>query len=90
MSSPAVNSHGVRTGRRGSGGLRAGYERPMQLTGTPFFALTVILVLISIAVAVALWGRKVRGPKPVQYLVRLIVILFCQATAVTMVFVMEH
>ncbi|MFB7666679.1 alpha/beta hydrolase [Kitasatospora sp. NPDC056138] len=44
---------------------------------------------ISIAVAMLLWGR-VRGPKPLQFLTRLIMILFTQITAVLMVFVMVN
>ncbi|GAA1947596.1 alpha/beta hydrolase [Kitasatospora viridis] len=61
----------------------------MQLTGQPFLILTIILVPVSIVLALLLWGR-VRGPKPVQLLSRLVMILFCQATAVTMVFVMVN
>ncbi|MDH6139656.1 enterochelin esterase-like enzyme [Kitasatospora sp. GP30] len=61
----------------------------MQLTGQPFLILTIILVPVSILLAMLLWGR-VGGPKPVQFLARLIMILFCQATAVTMVFVMVN
>lgn len=61
----------------------------MQLTGTPFFVLTVILVPISIAVALLFWGR-VKGPKPVRVLSRLVMILFCQVTAVLTVFVMVN
>ncbi|MFJ9695206.1 alpha/beta hydrolase [Kitasatospora sp. NPDC101183] len=61
----------------------------MQLTGTPFFILTVILVPVSIAVALLFWG-KVRGPNPVRVLSRLVMIMFCQVTAVLMVFVMVN
>ncbi|MDH6119906.1 esterase family protein [Kitasatospora sp. GAS204B] len=61
----------------------------MQLTGQPFLILTIILVPVSIAVAMLLWGR-VRGPKPLQALVRLVMLLFCQATAVMMIFVMVN
>ncbi|MFJ5921750.1 alpha/beta hydrolase [Kitasatospora sp. NPDC092948] len=61
----------------------------MQLTGTPFLILTIILVPISIAVALLLWGR-VRGPQPVQVLSRIVMLLFCQITAVTTVFVMVN
>ncbi|WUK15042.1 esterase family protein [Kitasatospora sp. NBC_00374] len=61
----------------------------MQLTGTPFLVVTIILVPISIAAALLLWGR-VPGPRPVQILSRLVMILFCQVTAVTMVFVMVN
>lgn len=61
----------------------------MQLTGTPFLVLTIILVPVSIAVALLLWGR-VRGPKPVQALSRVVMLLFCQIAAVMMVFVMVN
>jgi enterochelin esterase-like enzyme len=61
----------------------------MQLTGQPFLILTIILVPVSIAVALLLWGR-VKGPKALQALARLAMLLFCQATAVTMVFVMVN
>lgn len=61
----------------------------MQLTGTPFLLCTIVLVPISIAVALLLWG-KVRGPRPVRILSRLAMILFCQVTAVLMVFVMVN
>ncbi|MER8182092.1 alpha/beta hydrolase-fold protein [Kitasatospora sp. NPDC094015] len=61
----------------------------MQLTGTPFLIVTIILVPVSIAAALLLWGR-VRGPKPVQVVSRLAMILFCQVTAVTTVFVMVN
>ncbi len=61
----------------------------MQLTGTPFFICTVFLVPISIAVAMWFWGR-VKGPRPVRVLSRLAMIVFCQATAVIMVFVMVN
>ncbi|MFH8380413.1 alpha/beta hydrolase [Kitasatospora sp. NPDC018058] len=61
----------------------------MELTGTPFFILTVILVPVSITVALLFWG-KVRGPQPVQILSRLVMIMFCQVTAVLMVFVMVN
>ncbi|MEU9127167.1 alpha/beta hydrolase-fold protein [Kitasatospora sp. NPDC048540] len=61
----------------------------MQLTGTPFLVVTIILVPISIAAALLLWGR-VRGPRPVKLLSRTAMILFCQLTAVTTVFVMVN
>ncbi|MFF1905844.1 alpha/beta hydrolase [Kitasatospora sp. NPDC058218] len=44
---------------------------------------------ISIAVALLLWS-KVRGPRPVRILSRLAMIVFCQITAVTTVFVMVN
>lgn len=59
----------------------------MQLTGTPFLVLTIILVPVSIAVALLLWGR-VGGPQLVRVLARVVMLLLCQATAVTLAFVM--
>ncbi|WP_344340687.1 alpha/beta hydrolase [Kitasatospora putterlickiae] len=44
---------------------------------------------VSIAVAMWFWGR-VKGPEPVRVLSRLAMIVFCQATAVVMVFVMVN
>ncbi|MFC8448068.1 alpha/beta hydrolase [Kitasatospora sp. NPDC057223] len=61
----------------------------MQLTGTPFLICTIILVPVSIAAAMLLWGR-VRGAKPLKVLSRLAMLLFCQLTAVLMVFVMVN
>ncbi|WP_371478311.1 alpha/beta hydrolase [Kitasatospora sp. NBC_00315] len=61
----------------------------MQLTGTPFFICTIVLVPISIAVAMLFWG-KVRGPQPLRVLSRLAMLLLCQLTAVLMVFVMVN
>jgi enterochelin esterase-like enzyme len=76
-------------GKRGPGGRQPGYENLMQLTGTPFLIVTILLVPISIAAALLLWGR-VRGPQPVQILSRLVMLLFCQLTAVLMVFVLVN
>ncbi len=59
----------------------------MQLTDTSFLVFTIILVLVSIAATMLLWGR-VGGPPAVRILSRLIMLLFCQATAVTTAFVM--
>ncbi|MFD7733074.1 alpha/beta hydrolase [Kitasatospora phosalacinea] len=64
-------------------------ETHMQLTGTPFLILTIVLVPVSIAVALLLWGR-VRGPRPFQALSRIVMLLFCQLTAVLTVFVMVN
>ncbi|MDH6580333.1 alpha/beta hydrolase-fold protein [Kitasatospora sp. MAP5-34] len=79
----------------------------MQLTGTPFFILTIVLFLGSIAVAVLQWGKaagrrpvvetgrrrgrgRSSGPGPLRFAGYLGMILFCQATAVTLVFVMVN
>ncbi|MFE7593983.1 esterase, partial [Kitasatospora sp. NPDC057512] len=44
---------------------------------------------MSITVALLFWG-KVGGPQPVRYLTRIVMIMFCQVTAVLMVFVMVN
>ncbi|MFJ6383261.1 alpha/beta hydrolase [Kitasatospora sp. NPDC092039] len=44
---------------------------------------------MSITVALLFWG-KVGGPRPVRYLTRIVMIMFCQVTAVLMVFVMVN
>lgn len=61
----------------------------MQLTGTPFLILTILLVPVAMATALLLWS-KVRGPEPVKALSRVVMILFCQITAVLMIFVMVN
>ncbi|MDH6114537.1 enterochelin esterase-like enzyme/preprotein translocase subunit SecG [Kitasatospora sp. MAP12-15] len=87
----------------------------MQLTGTPFFILTIILFMASIGLAMLQWGRGrgggaageggravggrgraasrrrgSSGPGLLRTLGYLGTILLCQATAVTMVFVMVN
>lgn len=79
----------VSQGERARDGGRSGYENLMQLTGTPFLLCTILLVPVSIAAALLLWER-VRGPRPARVLTRLVMILFCQVTAVVMVFVMVN
>jgi enterochelin esterase-like enzyme len=79
----------------------------VELTGTPFFILTIVLFVASIALAVAYWGRgrgvsadvqagrrrgrgRARrgggGASPLGYLGSLGTVLFCQVTAITMLF----
>ncbi|MFB7664376.1 alpha/beta hydrolase [Kitasatospora sp. NPDC056138] len=82
----------------------------MNLTGTPFYILTIVLFLVSIAVAMAQWGRGRRGDSnrrgrrggsrsrapegggrgPLRFVGHLATILFCQSSAVLMVFVMVN
>ncbi|GAB2746503.1 hypothetical protein [Kitasatospora kifunensis] len=61
----------------------------MKLTGTPFLILSILLVPLSIALLMALWGR-LGGPKAVQAAGRLGLVLFAQVTAVVMVFVLVN
>ncbi|MFD3512807.1 alpha/beta hydrolase [Streptomyces sp. NPDC058657] len=58
----------------------------MSLTGTPFFATAVALLVLAVVLPLALWSR-VRGPAVVRGAVRLLMLLFAQVTAITVVFV---
>ncbi|MBT2384882.1 esterase family protein [Streptomyces sp. ISL-11] len=61
----------------------------MSLTGTPFFLTTIALVVVALALPLALWGR-IGGPGLVRHATRLFMLLFAQATAITMVFVIVN
>ncbi|WP_342775456.1 alpha/beta hydrolase [Streptomyces tateyamensis] len=61
----------------------------MKLTGTPFLVLSVLLVPLSVVVLMTVWAR-VRGPRALQTAGRLGLVLFAQATAVLMVFVLVN
>lgn len=80
---------GTRTGERRPGRPATRIRELMQLTGTPFLIVTILLVPLSIAAALVLWGR-VGGPVPLQVLTRLIMLLLCQTTAVLLVFVLVN
>ncbi|MCC9306943.1 esterase family protein [Kitasatospora sp. RB6PN24] len=75
----------------------------MELTGTPFFVLTIVLFVASIALALAYWGRgrgdqeapggrrrgrgrRSGGATPLGYAGSLGTVLFCQLTAIAVVF----
>jgi enterochelin esterase-like enzyme len=58
----------------------------MSLTGTPFFLLTVALVLLAVVALVAAWNR-IPGPTPAKITARVGLTLFSQAAAVLMVLV---
>ncbi|MFJ2577992.1 alpha/beta hydrolase [Kitasatospora aureofaciens] len=61
----------------------------VKLTGTPFFLLSIILVPLSIALLMYFWNR-VSGPQPLRFGSRLLMVLFAQVTAVTLVFVVVN
>ncbi len=61
----------------------------MSLTGTPFLITTIVLAAIAVVLPLALWSR-VRGPALVRGAVRLLMVLFAQATAITLVFLMVN
>ncbi|WP_405806660.1 esterase family protein [Streptomyces sp. NBC_00210] len=58
----------------------------MNLTGNTFFVITIVLVVIAVLLPLLLWGR-LRGPALVRGAIRLVMVLFAQATAITVVFV---
>ncbi|MFG2285635.1 alpha/beta hydrolase [Streptomyces sp. NPDC048595] len=61
----------------------------MSLTGTPFLLTSVALLLVAVVVPLALWGR-IAGPALVRGLARLLMLLFAQVTAITLVFVLVN
>ncbi|MFF9477859.1 alpha/beta hydrolase [Streptomyces sp. NPDC014733] len=61
----------------------------MSLTGTPFFLTSLLLLVVAIVLPLALWSR-IAGPRPVRGAVRLAMLLFAQATAITLVFVLVN
>ncbi|WP_037608266.1 alpha/beta hydrolase [Streptacidiphilus rugosus] len=56
----------------------------MSLTGTPFFVLTVVLVIGALTALFLLWNR-IPGPQPLRLASRFGLALFSQITAVVMV-----
>ncbi|MFJ6695984.1 alpha/beta hydrolase [Streptomyces sp. NPDC091272] len=58
----------------------------MSLTGTPFLVTAIALLAGAVVLPLALWAR-VRGPAVARGLVRLLMLVFAQVTAITVVFV---
>ncbi|MDO0936794.1 alpha/beta hydrolase-fold protein [Streptomyces sp. DG2A-72] len=61
----------------------------MSLTGTPFLYTLVALSLVAIALPLVLWSR-IRGPRALRALARMLMLLFAQGTAVALVFVLVN
>lgn len=61
----------------------------MSLTGTPFLYTTVVLALVALILPLLLWSRM-RGPRPLRTAARVLMLLFAQGTAVTLVFVLVN
>ncbi|QTE01039.1 alpha/beta hydrolase [Streptomyces cyanogenus] len=61
----------------------------MSLTGTPFLYLTVVLSVVALVLPLVLWSRM-RGPRPLRAAARVLMLLFAQGTAVTLVFVLVN
>jgi enterochelin esterase-like enzyme len=58
----------------------------VSLTGTPFFTLTVAVLVLATALLVLVWNR-IPGPRPVRYAGRLGATVFSQITAVVVALV---
>ncbi|WP_405885770.1 esterase family protein [Streptomyces sp. NBC_01136] len=61
----------------------------MSLTGTPFLLTTIVLVAVALALPLVLWSR-IPGPAPVRSAARMLMLLFAQGTAITLVFVLVN
>ncbi len=61
----------------------------MSLTGTPFLYTTIALAVIALVLPFALWTRM-KGPKALRAAARALMLLFAQATAITLVFVLVN
>jgi enterochelin esterase-like enzyme len=58
----------------------------MSLTGTPFFVLTVVVMIAAMALLAFVWNR-IPGPRPVRYAGRMGATMFSQIAAVVVVLV---
>ncbi|MEU9480476.1 alpha/beta hydrolase-fold protein [Streptomyces sp. NPDC048191] len=56
----------------------------MSLTGTPLFHLLIAATIVCVA-ATIMFCSRVKGPRPLRWLVRLVMILLCQLTAICVV-----
>jgi enterochelin esterase-like enzyme len=61
----------------------------MSLTGTPFLYTTIVLCVVALVLPLVLWSR-VRGPQALRAVVRVLMLLFAQTTAVTLVFLLVN
>ncbi|MFF4900754.1 alpha/beta hydrolase [Streptomyces sp. NPDC001068] len=61
----------------------------MSLTGTPFLYTTIVLSVVALIIPLVLWSRM-RGPRAVRAAARVLMLLFAQATAVTLIFVLVN
>lgn len=61
----------------------------MSLTGTPFLYTTIVLSVVALILPLVLWSR-LRGPQPLRTAARVLMLLFTQGTAVTLVFVLVN
>ncbi|MEY9876905.1 enterochelin esterase-like enzyme [Streptacidiphilus sp. MAP12-33] len=58
----------------------------MSLTGTPFFVVTLVVMIVAMALLAVVWNR-IPGPRPVRFAGRMGATMFSQVTAVVVVLV---
>lgn len=73
---------------RNPGALIPLYEG-MSLTGTAFLYTTIVLSVVALVLPLVLWSRM-RGPKALRVAARVLMLLFAQGTAVTLVFILVN
>jgi enterochelin esterase-like enzyme len=56
----------------------------MSLTGTAFFYVLIAATVLAMLATLFVWGA-VRGPRPVRWLIRIVMIAICQLTAIAVV-----
>ncbi|MCT7352913.1 esterase family protein [Streptomyces sp. 15-116A] len=61
----------------------------MSLTGTPFLCTLAVLSVLALGLPLVLWTR-VRGPRAVRAVTRVLMLLFAQLTAVALVFTLVN
>ncbi|RVU16294.1 esterase [Streptomyces antnestii] len=61
----------------------------MSLTGTPLLFTSIVLVAVALILPLLLWSR-IRGPVVVRHAARMLMLLFAQVMAVTLVFVLVN
>ncbi|MFE7211865.1 alpha/beta hydrolase [Streptomyces sp. NPDC001698] len=61
----------------------------MSLTGTPFLYTAIVLAVVALALPFVLWTR-LKGPKALRAALRALMLMFAQATAITLVFVLVN
>ncbi|MEU6096007.1 alpha/beta hydrolase-fold protein [Streptomyces sp. NPDC047079] len=61
----------------------------MSLTGTPFLLTSIVLAAVALILPLVLWSR-LRGPVLLRHAARVMMLLFTQVTAVTLVFVLVN
>ncbi len=62
----------------------------MSLTGTPFLLTAIVLVAVALILPLVPRARRIPGPKVLRSAARMVMLLFAQGTAITLVFVLVN